>query len=331
MDGTTPETCAECGFDSRDWRLRDAVTLFSALGYWWRLATAGASDEDLNHRPAPNVWSAMEYGQHTAFVTPLIRRDVELILAEDGCTLPPMSQDEVAAARADKPVSFLEPGPLLECLEREGAELAAVAESRAAAWGNIGWLSGRPIQAEADVIHATHDASHHFMDVSRGLASLGAGTPSGSGVVTQVNASDGGVPKRSIEGGHVGRRGLEGDRQADGKHHGRPFQALCLWSADVIAELAADGYPVAAGCAGENVTLSGIDWASLRPGVRIRVGTALVELSYPAVPCNKQAQWFTDGDFSRLSHERHPEWVRWYGWVRQPGRVTRGDEVAVQP
>ena len=74
---------------------------------------------------------------------------------------------------------------------------------------------------------------------------------------------------------------------------------------------------VAAGSAGENVTLRGVDWATMRPGTRLRVGSALIELSYPAVPCKKQTRWFTDGDFNRISYERNPHWVRWYAWVRE--------------
>src|SRR5207249_2582099 len=109
------------------------------------------------------------------------------------------------------------------------------------------------------------------------------------------------------------------------------FQALCLWSADVIGELSSAGHPIKPGLAGENLTLTGLDWSSLRPGARLRVGRALIELSYPATPCKKQTRWFADGDFARISHERNPQWVRWYAWVREPGDVHAGDDVLVRP
>jgi MOSC domain-containing protein YiiM len=146
-----------------------------------------------------------------------------------------------------------------------------------------------------------------------------------------VNANDGGVPKRPIPGAEVTTAGLVADRQADRKHHGRPFQALCLWSTDVIGELASAGHPIEAGSAGENLTLSGVDWAALRPGTRLRIGEVLAELSFPATPCKKQTRWFNDGDFGRIDHERNPRWTRWYAWVREPGKVAPGDEVLVQP
>ena len=107
-------------------------------------------------------------------------------------------------------------------------------------------------------------------------------------------------------------RGLVGDRQTNRKHHGRQFQALCLWSAEVIDELAGLGHPIGPGSAGENLTITGLDWAALRPGTRLRIGSTLAEISFVAVPCAKQTRWFSDGDFNHISHERNPQWVRWY-------------------
>jgi MOSC domain-containing protein YiiM len=168
-----------------------------------------------------------------------------------------------------------------------------------------------------------------MMDVSRGLAAL-SGSPAAEGRLVQVNLSNGGVPKRPVEGAALTASGVEGDRQRDRKHHGRPFQAVCLWSGDVIDELSAAGHPIGPGCAGENLTLREVNWGFLRPGALVRVGEALVELSFPAVPCQNQRRWFSDGDFSRIDHKVNPQRARWYGWVRQPGEVHPGDRVVVQ-
>jgi hypothetical protein len=62
VDGRTPETCAECGFDARDWTVRDAVSLLDALGLWWQLATSDLPATALNRRPGPTVWSALPAG-----------------------------------------------------------------------------------------------------------------------------------------------------------------------------------------------------------------------------------------------------------------------------
>jgi hypothetical protein len=316
-----------CGFDSRRWRLRDAATLFGALGWWWAHATKGFTNEELNRRPAPSVWSILEYGLHTALAAAVIRTEIESILAENGCTLD--VEFDIGDATDDN-WAVLDRQATLEDLEREGAASARIAGRRVAPWANIGYYSGsHALQAQAYLIHDAHDVSHHMMDVSRGLAAL-SGEPASYGWVSQVNVSDGGVPKAPVERAALTPAGVEGDRQRDRKHHGRPFQSVCMWSAEVIDEMSSAGHPIGPGSAGENLTLRGVQWGSLRPGALVQVGEALVELSFAAVPCQNQAQWFTDGDFSRIAHEVNPQWARWYGWVREPGVVLPGDRVVVR-
>jgi MOSC domain-containing protein YiiM len=331
MDGITPETCDECGFDAGRWKVRDAATLLAETGWWWRAALDGIDRADLNRRPAPEVWSALEYGAHTALVLAMVRTGIELIMATDGLALPAIP--EGTDASVDDAAADLDPAAVVRDLEREGRALAELSRTAdKATWAHTGVLpDGERIQAEALFVHAAHDASHHQMDVGRGLAALGVGAPAQAGTVARVNASDGGVPKHSIGGADVTFSGLDGDRQAERKHHGRPFQALCLWSTEVLAELAADGHPIEAGSAGENVTVAGLDWSTLRPGAVVRVGGATAEISFPATPCKKQTRWFADGDFRRIDYDRNPQWVRWYAWVREPGRVAEGDAVVVRP
>lgn len=326
MDGSTAETCGQCGFDSRRWRLRDAATLFEELGWWWENATAGFGPIALNHRPGPAVWSVLEYGLHSALAAAVIRTEVEAILTEDGCTLD--VDFDIGDATEDN-WAVLDAAQTLADIEREGAASAGLAGRRGAPWHNVGFFGERRIQAQAYLIHDAHDASHHMMDASRGLAAL-SDKPAAEGRVVQVNVSGGGLPKRPVQRAVLTAGGVQGDRQRDRKHHGRPFQAACLWSADVIDELSAAGHPIAPGCAGENLTLRGLDWGSLRPGALISVGEALVELSFPATPCHNQARWFFDGDFSRIAHEVNPRHARWYGWVRIPGEAHAGERVVVQ-
>ena len=45
----------------------------------------------------------------------------------------------------------------------------------------------------------------------------------------------------------------------------------------------------------------------------------------------QERQWFSDGDFNRMDHERHPGWSRAYAWVREPGTIRSGDAVIVEP
>lgn len=326
MDGSTPEVCGQCGFDSRRWNRRDAASLFANLGWWWGRATAGFDAGALNRRPAPAVWSVLEYGLHTALAAAVIRTEIETILESDGCILD--VEFDVGDATEDN-WAVIDADSVLADIEREGAAMAGLARRQDAAWLNIGLYGEHRVQAEAYLIHDAHDASHHMMDVSRGLAGLSV-KPVGEGRLVRINVSDGGVPKTSVERAVLTAEGVEGDRQNDRRHHGRPFQAVCLWSAEVIDEFAEAGHPIAAGSAGENLTLRGIDWATLRPGALIHVGSAAIELSFPATPCRHQAQWFSDGDFSRISHDANPQSTRWYGWVREPGELHTGDAVTLR-
>ena len=181
------------------------------------------------------------------------------------------------------------------------------------------------------VLAAVRTASADLSAAGRALARLGRGPGRMEGTLTGIHRSDGGVPKLPVAAATVGWRGVEGDRQADRRFHGRVWQALCLWSAEVVAALRAEGHPIAPGNAGENLTLSGLDWAALRSGTRLRVGGVLAELSLPATPCAKNARWFAGRDFMRMSHDRHPGWSRWYATVLAPGTVAVGDAVVVEP
>lgn len=197
---------------------------------------------------------------------------------------------------------------------------AALAQRSAAA------SEGR-LTAEELVASALDDLSA----AARTLHALGAGTPSTAGAVAGVHVSDGGVPKRPVESASVDAAGVVGDRQADRRFHGRSWQALCLWSREVIDALVAEGHPIAPGNAGENLTLAGLDWPALRPGTRMRIGGVLAELSVPAPPCAKNARWFRDGDFMQMDHARHPGRSRWYATVLEPGDVAAGAPVVVEP
>lgn len=149
------------------------------------------------------------------------------------------------------------------------------------------------------------------------------------GTVHQINTSKGGVPKLPVDSAVVGMAGIIGDEQADLVNHGAPDQALCLFSLEVIQALQKEGHPIEAGSAGENLTISGIDWDAIQPGRRLRIGVdLLIEITRPTLPCSKNAQWFRDGDFRRMSHHINPGSSRWYARVINTGRVAPGDPVS---
>lgn len=139
---------------------------------------------------------------------------------------------------------------------------------------------------------------------------------------------DGGVPKTSVDTAKIDKRGVVGDRQEDTVHHGSPDQALCLYSLEVIERFKAEGHPIEPGFAGENLTISGLDWFSIEPGARLEIGPDIeAEVTHYATPCSKNAQWFVNGDFTRMLQSRHPGESRLYARVLRGGALTTGDEV----
>jgi len=158
------------------------------------------------------------------------------------------------------------------------------------------------------------------------------GRPDGAqpvGTVVSLHRSSGGVPKFAITSARVTAAGMEGDRQRNLRHHGGPDRALCLYSADLIDALRAEGHPVAPGTLGENVLVRGVPWDGLGPGVRLRLGEVEIELTAFAHPCRNIAGSFRVGAIERVSVKRHPGWSRVYARVLRPGLLAQGDVVVV--
>jgi MOSC domain-containing protein YiiM len=145
----------------------------------------------------------------------------------------------------------------------------------------------------------------------------------------QINLSDGGVPKLPVPRARITIQGVEGDQQRNPAIHGGPNRAVCLFSLEVIEALQAEGHFIAPGSSGENLTLAGIDWPSLKPGDRLAVGEVVLEVASYTAPCVHNAQWFRDGDFSRISHKKYPGWSRVYARVITEGVVRPGDPVNI--
>ena len=151
-----------------------------------------------------------------------------------------------------------------------------------------------------------------------------------SGHIFQINVSEGGVPKVAIAAGDVSAAGLSGDRQRDRRHHGGSERALCLYSLEHILALQREGHPIYPGAIGENVTIAGLDWERLTPGVSLRLGAAVeIAITSYTAPCNNVAFAFADGNMNRVSQKKHPGWSRLYARVLQPGRLAPGDPVTL--
>jgi len=151
--------------------------------------------------------------------------------------------------------------------------------------------------------------------------------------VLQVNVNPaGGVPKHPVDAAMLTVDGVRGDRQLDLKEHGGPRRAVCLFAAERIEALAAEGHPIGPGTTGENLTIRGLDWATLRPGDQLLIGErARLQITAPAPPCKTIADSFTERAFRRISEKLHPGWSRLYASVLAQGEARPGDAVRVIP
>jgi len=147
----------------------------------------------------------------------------------------------------------------------------------------------------------------------------------------QISVSNGGVPKLAVPRAHVTKDGVEGDRHRNTELHGGPDRAICVFALEVIEALRKEGHSIVPGAAGENFTIAGLDWRHIGPGTRLSVGNKvkLKVLTYTA-PCDHNACWFKDEDFSRISQKKHPGWSRVYARVLSEGIVKQGDPVVIE-
>jgi MOSC domain-containing protein YiiM len=147
--------------------------------------------------------------------------------------------------------------------------------------------------------------------------------------VSAINVSSGGVPKHPQPSAVVRRNGLEGDRQEDLRYHGGPDGAVVLYSLELIHALQSEGHPITPGSIGENLTISGLHWEGLGPGIRLGIGEVVLEITKPASPCRKLTSSFAGGQFDRVSEKSHPGWSRLCARVVHEGTVKVNDEVVV--
>jgi MOSC domain-containing protein YiiM len=154
----------------------------------------------------------------------------------------------------------------------------------------------------------------------------------GAGRIVQINVSPGGVPKRPVEAAEVTASGVAGDAQRNLRYHGGSERAVCLFALETIRTLQAEGHPIEPGHIGENLTLEGIDWTAVTPGVRLLLGEdVLLEVTRYTSPCMNIRASFRGGGYARVSQKQHPGASRVYARVVRTGTVRRGDPVRLLP
>ena len=153
--------CGECGLVTADVRADRLPELLMENARAWGpvLTVAGAA-----HRPAPTIWSPLEYACHVRDVHRLFEARVVAMLDTDDPVLADWDQDTAARDAGydlqDPAVVAVE---LLAAAERCAGRYAAVTDEQ---WRRTGRRSdGSRFTVESLGRYHLHDAVHHLHDV----------------------------------------------------------------------------------------------------------------------------------------------------------------------
>ena len=130
--------------------------------------------------------------------------------------------------------------------------------------------------------------------------------------------------------GPVAARGvnLEGDDQADREVHGGPDKAVYAYAIEDTRWWAEElGRSLEYGEFGENLTTEGIEVTNALIGERWEIGSTVLEVSEPRVPCWRLAVRMEDNGFPR----RFTQAIRPGAYLRiaVEGTLASGDEIRV--
>lgn len=155
----------------------------------------------------------------------------------------------------------------------------------------------------------------------------GQSTGIGKQPVESLSVADPG-PKRVVDG--AGVSGVDGDHIGDGRHHGGADQAVYAVAREEL-DLWADalGRDLPNGMFGENLTTTGIDVDAAEVGDVWHVGTALLEVRGPRVPCATFGERMGERGWVKRFAARGRSGA--YLQVLQPGEIRPGDTIEVTP
>jgi hypothetical protein len=154
--------CPECGFDAASFAREELPELTRANAAAWTRVLAAPG---VRQRPAPEVWSPLEYACHVRDVLLRFTERVELMLSHDGPQFPNWDQD--ATAVQDR-YAEQEPGLVTVDLGIAAVTLAAVFEAVSEdGWERTGSRSdGAVFTVESLGRYFLHDVVHHVHDVT---------------------------------------------------------------------------------------------------------------------------------------------------------------------
>ncbi|PWH12282.1 MAG: MOSC domain-containing protein [Anaerolineae bacterium] len=139
-----------------------------------------------------------------------------------------------------------------------------------------------------------------------------------------------GIFKQPVQGAvQVTWQGLPGDFIGDSKHHGGPDQAIYIYGWTDYAWWEKElGHSVQPGLFGENLTIEGLESAQFHIGDQLHIGTVILQVTAPRIPCGTLAGRMNMPSFVRQF--RQAERPGLYCRVLQEGTLQDGDTVTIE-
>jgi hypothetical protein len=153
--------CPECGLNSRTLDRADIAPIVRSSAAAWQPVLSSAAVRD---RPAPDVWSALEYGCHVRDVFVLFDERLLLMLTEDDARFTNWDQDETAVARR---YGEQNPSAVARDLAAAGEAIADRFDTvTGEQWDRTGSRSdGATFTVVSFARYLVHDVVHHLYDV----------------------------------------------------------------------------------------------------------------------------------------------------------------------
>lgn len=165
-----PAACAECAFDYSLDRRRLMARCESFPNDVARLLATAPRDR-IRQRPAPDVWSAVEYAAHVAEAVRWYTQRIRRVLAEEVPRLGPFDFDAAADAGEYNKREIDEIIEALRTTCRALAELTGPLDSAQLRRTGLG-SDGTPREVAALIARAEHELAHHDLDIRRSLVSV---------------------------------------------------------------------------------------------------------------------------------------------------------------
>jgi hypothetical protein len=160
--------CVQCGFAGAAAPAESAIQLVSGLPEAVTRMLARADAQTQRRRPAPDVWSPLEYVGHCVDVMTWYGERIGRLLTEDAPQLEPFDWDTHTRHRHYRNIRTEE---ILNRLGRSCKELTTLLCGLGPGdWKRTGTGSDGTARTVADLARrAAHEAVHHALDIRAGL------------------------------------------------------------------------------------------------------------------------------------------------------------------